>query len=108
MSVVGLREKYLVFADSIVWNQTHLHLLNSRDSVTQQLFATNKRFPIALQVHGLDQGSGKLGESYYSLEPGAGCILSKAPIKKYASAYTVRLQLHMCKKTKKLGKPPVF
>ena len=71
------------------------------------MLATNKRFPIALQVHGLDQGSGKLGESYYSLEPG-GCILSKAPIKKYASAYTVRLQLHMPKKTKIQGKPSVF
>ena len=97
---VGSSEKYLVFADSIVQNQTHLHLLNAWTVETRQLFATNKRFPIALQVHGLDQGSGKLGESYYSLEPG-GCILSKAPIKKYASAYTVRLQLHMCKKTKK-------
>ena len=75
---------------------------------TRQLFATNKRFPIALQVHGLDQGSGKLGESYYSLEPG-GCILSKAPIKKYASAYTVRLQLHTyVQKDKKVGKASSF
>ena len=97
MMIIRLSEKYLDFADSIVQNQTHLHLLNSRLS---NCSLTNKRFPIALQVHGLDQGSGKLGESYYSLEPG-GCILSKPPIKKYASAYTVRLHLHMCKKTKK-------